>query len=126
MSDKSHLEEGTKFAPQYDEKGLIACITVSVHTGTVLMYAFMNEQSLTKTLETGEMHYWSRSRKKLWHKGATSGHVQKVEEIMVDCDQDCLLAKVSVTGEEIACHTGRQSCFYRSLDKEKQLIFKDQ
>lgn len=90
------------------------------------MFAYMNAEALEKTLQTGEVHYWSRSRGVLWHKGATSGHVQRVEDILTDCDQDCLLVKVSVAGEEIACHTGRKSCFYRRIKDQGTLEFTDQ
>lgn len=123
MIDKEVLEEGNVFAPQFDEKGLIPCITTCIKSGDVLTFAFMNEVSLHKTIETGEVHYWSRSRNELWHKGATSGHIQKVVEMRVDCDQDCILTKVDTdTG---SCHTGRQSCFYRKVVSKDKLEFKD-
>lgn len=118
--DKKQLEEGTDFTPRFNDQGLIPCVTVGAQTGTVLMMAWMNEEALRKTIETGEMHYWSRSRKELWHKGASSGFVQRVKDISIDCDQDCLLASVEVSGDnETACHTGRQSCFYRSISRDK-------
>ena len=113
MSTNKEIEEGTEFTPRFDQDGLIPCITISASGKDVLMMAWMNEEALDKTLETGEMHYWSRSRSELWHKGATSGFVQKVVELRTDCDQDCILAHVAVTGEEKACHTDRPSCFYR-------------
>lgn len=124
MSEKTDLEEGLKFQPRYDASGLIPCITQCAETGRVLMMAYMNEAALRKTLETGEAHYWSRSRKSLWHKGATSGFVQKVIELRTDCDQDCLLLFVLVqkpegkVAAEGTCHTGRESCFYRSIMPE--------
>lgn len=109
---KKDLEENKEFLPQFNTDSLIPCITTS-DQGEVLMMAWMNREALDKTLSTGEMHYWSRSRNELWHKGATSGHVQKLIELKTDCDQDCLLAVVK---DEPACHTGRHSCFYRVVD----------
>lgn len=101
---------------KYDSNGLIPAIAQDYKTGDILMLAYMNEESVRKTLETKEMWYWSRSRKELWHKGATSGHIQKVKELYYDCDQDALLAKIDQVGG-IACHTGERSCFYRKLTK---------
>lgn len=124
MANKD-LEESTSFTPRYNEQGLIPCITTSAKTGKVLMFAWMNEEALHKTIETREVHYWSRSRGELWHKGATSGHVQKVVEIRTDCDQDCILISAEVNGEEIACHTNRESCFYRVVKDKDTLEFKD-
>ncbi len=121
MSHSKELEEGFVFNPQFDTNGLIPCITVCAESGRVLMMAFMNKEALEKTLETGEAHYWSRSRKSLWHKGATSGFVQIVKELRTDCDQDCLLLSVEVRkpdggdSAEGTCHTGRESCFYRTV-----------
>lgn len=120
---KKDLEENSEFNPQFNEEGLIPCFTVSAKNNAILMVAWMNREALDKTIETGELHYWSRSRKELWHKGATSGNVQKLLELRVDCDQDCLMA---VVVEAPACHTGRRSCFYRSLDlKNGKLVFTD-
>jgi phosphoribosyl-AMP cyclohydrolase len=99
---------------KYDKNGLIPAIAQDYKTGEVLMLAYMNEESVKKTLETNEMWYWSRSRKELWHKGDTSGNIQKVKEIFYDCDQDAILAKIEQVGG-IACHTGERSCFYRKL-----------
>ncbi|NQT29141.1 MAG: phosphoribosyl-AMP cyclohydrolase [Candidatus Saganbacteria bacterium] len=99
---------------KFDEKGLIPAIVQDEKDGTVLMLAYMNKESLQKTLETKEMWYWSRSRKELWHKGATSGHIQKVSEMYYDCDADAILAKVVQVGD-IACHTGKRSCFFNRL-----------
>ena len=113
MSNKKDLEEIHDFKPQFDESGLIPCITTDAKTGQVLMFAFMNEESIHKSIETGEAHYWSRSRKELWHKGASSGHIQKIIEMRTDCDQDCIWISVD-TGP--ACHTGRKTCFYRKVD----------
>jgi phosphoribosyl-AMP cyclohydrolase len=111
---KTESEEGTVFAPRFDANGLLPVITTSAKTGEVLMLAYMNEESLRRTLEIGEAVYWSRSRKEFWHKGATSGHIQKVVEIRTDCDQDALVVMVEQIGAG-ACHTGRNSCFYRKV-----------
>lgn len=111
----SQLDETDAFLPQFNEQGLLPAIAVDDATGDVLMMAWMNEEALAKTIKTGEVHYWSRSRAELWHKGATSGHIQKVKKILTDCDQDTLLIRVEQTGA--ACHTGRKSCFYRTVTK---------
>lgn len=99
---------------KWDEKGLITVISQDHLTGEVLMVAYMNDEALKKTLSTGTVHYWSRSRKKLWKKGESSGHLQILKEIFVDCDGDALLLKIEQKGG--ACHTGYRSCFYRSID----------
>jgi phosphoribosyl-AMP cyclohydrolase len=96
--------------PRYDERGLIPAIVQDVETGQVLMLAWMNAQSLALTIQTGETHFWSRSRQEFWHKGTTSGNIQRVVEITLDCDQDTLLVKVHPAGP--ACHTGTVSCFF--------------
>ena len=98
---------------KYDANGLVPAIVQDADSNQVLMLAYMNAESLRRTLETNETHFWSRSRKELWHKGATSGNVQKVVEISVDCDADTLLIRVQPAGP--TCHTGEQSCFYRSI-----------
>lgn len=98
--------------------GLLPVIAQDYKSGDVLMMAFMNNEAWNLTLETGIVHYWSRSRNKLWKKGETSGNIQKVKEIRVDCDNDCLLIKVDQVGEA-ACHTGFRSCFYRKIDGDK-------
>lgn len=100
---------------KWDEHGLVPVIAQEVGTNDVLMFAWMNRDALAKTVELGEAVYWSRSRKKLWHKGEESGHVQKVHDIRLDCDEDVLLLKVEQTGR-IACHTGRHSCFFQKLE----------
>jgi phosphoribosyl-AMP cyclohydrolase len=125
---KTDLEEGVTFTPRFDADGLIACITRDGRDGAVLMFAYMNADSLRLTLETGEAHYWSRSRQKLWRKGETSGQIQKVTEIRTDCDQDVLLVTVDPGGDGGACHTGRRSCFYRKLvgDKGSVRLVKDE
>ncbi|MDE3177278.1 MAG: phosphoribosyl-AMP cyclohydrolase [Pseudomonadota bacterium] len=109
------IENGADFAPRFGADGLVTCVTVDAHDGAVLMLAHMNAEALEKTLETGIVHYWSRSRQALWRKGDTSGQTQKLVELKVDCDQDALLARVEVGGDGGACHTGRRSCFYRSV-----------
>lgn len=101
----------------WDEQGLVPVIAQDAHTNVVLMFAWMNRDALERTLELGQAVYWSRSRKKLWHKGEESGHFQNVHEIRLDCDQDVLLLKITQVGE-IACHTGRPSCFYQRLDRD--------
>jgi phosphoribosyl-AMP cyclohydrolase len=116
ISDKRALEEGMELAPRFDANGLVTCITTDADSGEVLMVAHMSAESLAKTIETGEAWYWSRSRGELWHKGDTSGQVQTVTEMRVDCDQDAILIKVLVGGDGGACHTGRPSCFYRIVE----------
>jgi phosphoribosyl-AMP cyclohydrolase len=113
---KAELEEGTVLSPRFGADGLITCITMDFATGEILMVAHMNAESLARTIETGEAWYWSRSRGELWHKGATSGQIQTVREMRVDCDQDALLLKVQVAGDGGCCHTGRRSCFYRKVE----------
>ncbi|MDD5327342.1 MAG: phosphoribosyl-AMP cyclohydrolase [Phycisphaerae bacterium] len=115
MTTKQNIEEGTDFLPKFDSNGLIKAIAQDAKTGQVLMAASMNQQSLDLTIQTGLATYFSRSRQKLWKKGEESGHFQKVEQILVDCDQDCLLLKVTVDAGQ--CHVGYQSCFYRALEK---------
>lgn len=117
------VEEGSEFIPKFDEKGLIRVIAQDAKSGQVLMAAFMNREALDQTIKTGYAVYFSRSRQKLWKKGEKSGHFQKVEQILVDCDQDCLLLKVTVDAGQ--CHVGYQSCFYRALkkDTDKELKF---
>jgi len=99
---------------QWTQEGLVPAIAQDAASGRVVMFAWMNRESLRKTRETGEAHYWSRSRGKLWHKGEESGHVQKVSSIRIDCDADVVLLGIEQAGG-IACHTGRESCFYREL-----------
>lgn len=108
------VEEGTELAPKFDENGLIACITTAANTGEVLMLGYMNEEALRKTIETGQAHYYSRSRKVLWHKGATSGLIQKVREMRIDDDQDAVWISVEIPGDA-SCHVGYRSCFYRAV-----------
>lgn len=113
------LETGDVLAPRFDANGLIAAVATHADTGEVLMLAWMNAEALDRTLETGEAHYWSRSRQELWHKGATSGQVQQVAEIRIDCDQDAVWLKVRPQGDGGACHTGARSCFYRVIEGGK-------
>ena len=107
-------DETRELRPKFDASGLVAAIAQDAETGEVLMLAWMNAEALARTLETGRATYWSRSRGEMWVKGETSGHIQKVVEVRVDCDQDAVLLKVRQTGG--ACHTGRESCFYRIAD----------
>lgn len=113
--DRKQVELGEVFAPKFDANGLITAVAVDASTGDVLMVAYMNEESLKMTLALGEAVYYSRSRKEIWHKGATSGNTQKIVEILTDCDQDALVLKVEQTGSG-ACHTGARTCFYRRVD----------
>ena len=117
--DTKALEEGDQFTPRFSQDGLIGCITIDDSTGDVLMFAHMNREALDKTLASGIVHYWSRSRGALWRKGDTSGQTQSLVELRVDCDQDAVLARVNVGGDGGACHTGRRSCFYRRIETAK-------
>ena len=110
---KAGIEEGDRFEPRFGPDGLLTCVAVDAGSGEVLMVAHMNREALVRTLETGRAWYWSRSRRELWLKGATSGQTQNVVEMRVDCDQDAILIKVRVGGDGASCHTGRRSCFYR-------------
>jgi len=108
------VEEGQDFAPKFDVDGLIACVTTDADTSDVLMVGYMNTEALQRTIETGEAHYWSRSRQCLWQKGATSGLTQAVVELRIDDDQDAVWLRVNVAGSGASCHVGYRSCFYRS------------
>ncbi len=114
--DSWALERGTALTPRFGPDGLIAAIAQHADTGEVLMLAWMNAEALGRTLDTGEAHYWSRSRAELWHKGATSGQVQRVAEVRIDCDQDAVLLRVHPQGDGGACHVGFRSCFYRVVE----------
>ncbi|MBV9993599.1 MAG: phosphoribosyl-AMP cyclohydrolase [Caulobacteraceae bacterium] len=116
---KEALERGETLAPRFDAAGLIAAIAQHAVTGEVLMLGWMNAEALGLTLKTGEAHYFSRSRQALWRKGETSGQVQKVTELRVDCDQDAVLMKVLPQGDGGACHVGFRSCFYRRAEGGK-------
>jgi len=113
-ADKA-IETSTKLTPTFDANGLIPAIAQDSKTGEILMVAYMNAQALDMTIKTGRATYYSRSRKKLWTKGEESGHFQKVDQVLIDCDQDCVLLKVTVDAGQ--CHTGYQSCFYRAVKK---------
>ena len=108
------IEEGAQLAPKFDERGLIPAVTTDYATGELLMQGYMNAEALEKTIATGEAHYYSRSRQALWRKGATSGLVQKVRELLIDDDQDCVWLRVEVSGGA-SCHVGYRSCFYRRI-----------
>ena len=112
------LEEGTRFAPKFDAHGLVTAVAQETGSNRVLMVAHMNAEALRLTIETGEVHYYSRSRKKLWKKGESSGEIQKLVEMRTDCDQDAVWLRVDVAGDDATCHTGRRSCFYRLVNIE--------
>ena len=125
------VEEGKYLSPKFDENGLIPVITTDFQTGDILMHGYMNVEALKKTIETKEAHYWSRSRKKIWHKGQVSGFVQIVKEIRIDHDQDSVWLSVDI-GNGASCHVGYRSCFYRSIplgkiknEKELEMQFKE-
>lgn len=109
------VEEGAELAPKFDADGLITCVTTDAESGEVLMLGYMNPDALAKTITTGEAHYFSRSREVLWHKGATSGLVQRVVEMRIDDDQDAVWLRVKVAGSGASCHVGYRSCFYRQV-----------
>jgi phosphoribosyl-AMP cyclohydrolase len=113
-SDSNAIEEGLSFRPKFDANGLVTCVATDATTSEVLMVAHMNEEALRRTIASGEAWYYSRSRQALWRKGETSGHVQRVVEMRMDCDQDAVWLRVEQTGA--ACHTGRHSCFYRKVE----------
>jgi phosphoribosyl-AMP cyclohydrolase len=113
-ASNQEAEEGSVLAPKFDGDGLITCVATDAASGEVLMVAHMNAQALQKTIATGEAWYFSRSRRALWRKGETSGHVQRVVEMRIDCDQDAVWIRVEQAGGA-ACHTGRRSCFYRAV-----------
>jgi len=120
----SDLDGTTMFQPRFSSSGTIPAIVTDARDGTVLMFAHMNAEALHLTLETGIVHFWSRSRGALWKKGETSGEMLRVTEILTDCDQDVLQVKVLPQGKGAACHTGRRSCFYRRIEGGK-LVFTD-
>ena len=114
--NKAELETGPAFTPRFDDNGLVTAVVTDAKDGELLMVAHMNAESLALTIETGIAHYWSRSRKALWKKGESSGQIQTVEELRIDCDQDAVWIKVRPGGDGGACHTGRRSCFYRRVE----------
>jgi phosphoribosyl-AMP cyclohydrolase len=117
--NQDSLEHGKTLTPNFDANGLIAAIAQHAETGEVLMIGWMNADALHLTLEVGEAHYFSRSRQEIWHKGETSGQVQVITELRVDCDQDAILMKVIPEGDGGACHVGFRSCFYRVFENGK-------
>ncbi len=123
------VEEGLDLAPKFDDQGLMPCITTDANTGEVLMLGYMNSEALQQTINSGEAHYWSRSRQCLWHKGATSGLTQKVVEMRIDDDQDAIWLRVRIPGSGSSCHVGYRSCFYRAVQLDNpsnspnQLVF---
>jgi phosphoribosyl-AMP cyclohydrolase len=112
-ADNKYIEKTNDFSPRFDANGLITAIAQDAKSNQILMVAYMNQEALQQTIDTGLATYYSRSRKKLWRKGEQSGHIQKVEQILVDCDQDCIVLKVIVEAGQ--CHVGYQSCFYRAI-----------
>ena len=115
-ADKRALEEGRTLSPRFDANGLVTAVVTDARDGMLLMVAHMNAEALALTIETGIAHFWSRSRASLWKKGETSGNVQNVTELRVDCDQDAVWLSVNVAGHDATCHTGRRSCFYRTVE----------
>ncbi|WJR66564.1 phosphoribosyl-AMP cyclohydrolase [Neorhizobium sp. CSC1952] len=116
-ADKAELEGAGAFTPRFDANGLVTAVVTNIRDGELLMVAHMDAEALALTIETGIAHYYSRSRRKIWKKGETSGNLQTVHELRTDCDQDAVWLKVSVAGHDAACHTGRRSCFYRVVRK---------
>ena len=116
--DKAVLEGAGDFTPRFDDNGLITAVVTDARDGELLMVAHMNAEALALTIETGIAHYYSRSRRKIWKKGETSGNLQTVRAMRTDCDQDALWLKVEVAGHDATCHTGRRSCFYRQIAVE--------
>ncbi|MDP0492584.1 MAG: phosphoribosyl-AMP cyclohydrolase [Verrucomicrobiota bacterium JB023] len=121
-TDKASIENGETFMPKFDENGLIPAMAIDSKTKEPLMLAYMNAESLAKTLEIGEAVYFSRSRQEIWHKGATSGEFQKIITMRTDCDQDAIILEVEQQGGG-CCHTKRPSCFYREVKSKEQLSF---
>lgn len=118
----SDVEDTTELRPRYGADGLVTAMVEDADTAETLMLAHMNAEALERTLSTGTVWFWSRSRSELWEKGATSGNRLRVAEVLVDCDQDAVLLRVRVEGDGVACHTGRRSCFYRSVDPSTGVV----
>jgi len=118
LADSTAMEANGPMRPKFGADGLLTAVAQNAKDGTILMLAHMNETALQLTLETGFAHFWSRSRNVLWKKGESSGNMLKVEQVLVDCDQDAIVLKVSGTGAEAACHTGLKSCFFREVNLE--------
>ena len=112
------VEESEELAPKFDENGLIVVTTIDAQSGEVLMTGYMNKEALEQSIKTKEAHYFSRSRNVIWHKGATSGFIQKIEEMLIDDDQDAICLKVNIGKNGASCHVGYKSCFYREIDLE--------
>ena len=112
------IEESEELAPKFDENGLIVVTTIDAQSGEVLMTGYMNKEALEQSIKTKEAHYFSRSRNVIWHKGATSGFIQKIEEMLIDDDQDAICLKVNIGKNGASCHVGYKSCFYREIDLE--------
>jgi phosphoribosyl-AMP cyclohydrolase len=119
------VEEGKELAPKFDERGLIPVVTTDYKSGELLMVGYMNEEAFKKTLRDGQAYYYSRSRKLVWHKGATSGLYQNIEEMRIDDDQDCVWLRVTVSGSGASCHVGYRSCFYRTVPNGEKLASAD-
>jgi len=130
-TDAAEIEGGTRLSPRFDSDGLLPCIVSDAVSGEVVMFAHMNAEALARTIESRIAHYWSRSRRALWRKGETSGHLQRVIEMRIDCDQDALWIRVETDATGANCHTGRKSCFYRTVplgaapDRNLALVFTD-
>ena len=129
-SQDASIEESDRFAPRFDASGLMPCVTVDHETDAVLMLAWVNAPALEATLSSGFAHYWSRSRNRLWKKGETSGALQRIVEVRTDCDQDALTYRVALADPAGTCHTGRPTCFYRTVplgpgDLDRPLAFDD-
>lgn len=121
-ADKQSLEKGSGFTPKFNADGLIIAIVTAANDGELLMVAYMNAEALALTLETGIGHFWSRSRQTLWKKGETSGNLLQIKEMLTDCDQDAIWIKATVAGDGAACHTGRRSCFYRTIKVNGEIV----
>ncbi len=114
------VEEGNNLAPKFNDEGILPVVVPEASSGTVLMIGYLIEESLKKSIASGECHYWSRNRKLLWHKGATSGLVHKIKEMLIDDDQESVWLKVDVEGIGASCHVGYKSCFYRSIENQAE------
>jgi len=121
-TEPDNIENGKALQPKFNSDGLITAIVQDIASKEILMLAHMNAEALSKTVETGQSHFWSRSRQELWHKGATSGDIQHVREIRIDCDQDAVILRVELAGKG-ACHTGAFSCFYRTIEADDGVLY---
>ena len=118
-SSTEEIEHGDVFQPRFGPDGLIPAIVTDAGTGEVLMFAWMNDEALALTIDTGLAHFWTRSRQRIWKKGEESGNLLRVDEIRIDCDQDAIWLKARVAGDGVACHTGARSCFYRAVSSQR-------